>query len=247
MHICVYILLISAFVCAHTCVHIYTHGADRVQWVLTPLSFLLARGHPRFANFPLWPNYSCHKPFLRTYWLPDTFLCPSNPGVNNSELLVFPYPGLPRVLGSQLVLYFYTWFLFGTFLQGQGWGFSWVLNIKDYPWLQKALWRDTDFDQILVEINISVPKYVEWCEANKQGTRGESERRGDFYKKRGLVPGKGNAGVNILILCRWNCPEVTAHLSQWISETLPLPSQLPAWVRLLKLLCAERLGVGVRG
>ena len=35
-----------------------------------------------------------------------------------------------------------------------------MLNIEGDPWLQKAPWRDTDFDQIIMEINIYVPKYM---------------------------------------------------------------------------------------
>lgn len=35
-----------------------------------------------------------------------------------------------------------------------------MLNIEGYPWLQKAPWRDTDFDQIIMEINVYLPKYM---------------------------------------------------------------------------------------
>lgn len=35
-----------------------------------------------------------------------------------------------------------------------------MLNIEGYPWLQKAPWRNTDFDQIIMEINVYLPKYM---------------------------------------------------------------------------------------
>lgn len=51
---------------------------------------------------------------------------------------------------------------------------------------------------------------------------GESERKAGFYRGRGSVPGKGDVGVTILILCRWKSSEVTADLNQWISQRLAL-------------------------